>query len=454
MSYVRSVRSYSPDIRLYLIYTLLVNVAIGVFALLLNLYLVQLGLRENFIGAFNALYTLAIAGTSLSMGWLLNRYGVWKCVAVGTAGFVVVSASLTLVTTPVLLLALSALSGVATGFVLTPVMPFIVELTRSRQRADVAALVFSLTSVATVIGSLVGGWMPRLLAITFGLELPGTMAFRLTLLAGLVVAAFGLVPLQRMSSQRKRNRPADSAAEATQSGLLELPQGDVRQRVIVFVLVGGLMSLGAGAVFPFYNVFLLELGTPAGQIGTIFAVGWMLAAVVGLSAPAIARRLGSQKAVSLVRMVPVPLFIAMAIQPGLAIAVLVHWVRISSVSLGWPIDSTYISEVLPDKARTSVFGYRSAAWNVGFSISSLVAGVSIVRYGYGPSFVAYAVFMTAAMALFYAYFSRIPAPSSIPDDFATAPTTTNPGEPADDPQRRFRRPRLKQTRAFRKSSDD
>lgn len=442
MSYVRSVKSYSPDIRLYLVYTLFANVSIGVFALVFNLYLLQLGLRENFIGAFNAVHTLAIAGTALSMGWMLNRYGVWKCVTLGTAGFILASAALTVITSPTALLGLALVYGIATSFVFTPVMPFIVELTRSRQRADVSALVFSLTSISTVIGSLLGGWMPRLLGITIGLDTPGAMAFRLTLIFGLVIAAIGIIPLTRMSDQRKQNRPADSAAEATMAGLPELPQGQVRRHMMVFIIVGGLMSLGAGAVFPFYNVFLAEIGASAGQIGLIFAVGWTIAAVVGLAAPAMARKLGSQKAVAIVRMVPIPFYLVLIFQPALGLAVFVHWMRISSVSLGWPIDSTYISEVLPAKARTAVFGYRSAAWNVGFSASSLAAGAVIVTYGYGPSFAAYAIFMTLSMALFYFYFSRVPTitPAFAPEDEIT--TTTSPGEPADDPPRP-RRSRLR-----------
>lgn len=407
MSYVRSIKGYSPDVRLYLVYTLIANVSIGVFALVFNLYLLQLGLRENFIGAFNAIHTLAIAGTALSMGWMLNRYGVWKCVTIGTVGFILASLSLTVVTSGPALLGLAVVYGVATSFVFTPVMPFVVELTRSRERAQVSALVFSLTSISTVIGSLLGGWMPRLMSLTFDLEMTSAMAYRLTLIFGLAIAWFGVIPLVKMSKQRKIARPADSAADSTLSGFQDLPEGRVRRHMFAFVMVGGLMSLGAGAVFPFYNVFLVDVGAGPGQIGFIFAVGWTIAAIVGLAAPAMARKLGSQQAVTIVRLIPVPFYLALIIQPALGLAVFVHWLRISSVSLGWPIDSTYISEVLPAKARTAVFGYRSAAWNVGFSISSLAAGAVIVRWGYGPSFAAYAFFMTAAMVWFYLYFSRV-----------------------------------------------
>ncbi len=407
MSYVRSIKGYSPDIRQFLVYTLIANISIGVFALVFNLYLLELGLRENFIGAFNALNTLSIAGMAMALGWVLNRWGVWRVVTVGTVFFILVSFALTIVTSAPLLLVLAVLYGIATSLVFTPVMPFVVELTRSRERADVSALVFSLTSISTVIGSLMGGWLPQIVSRLFDLDLPGAMAYRITLMTGLAIAWLGIIPLQRMSDQRKRARPSDAAAEATQSGLPELPEGKVRRHMFSFVMVGGLMSLGAGAVFPFYNVYLVEVGAGPGQIGFIFAVGWSIAAIVGLAAPAMARKLGSQKAVAIVRMIPVPFYIMLIFQPVLGLAIFVHWLRISSVSLGWPIDSTYISEVLPARARTAVFGYRSAAWNVGFSISSLAAGTLIVRYGYGPSFAAYAIFMSVAMAWFYFYFSRV-----------------------------------------------
>ena len=46
------------------------------------------------------------------------------------------------------------------------------------------------------------------------------------------------------------------------------------------IAVGLIMSLGAGAVFPFYNVFLSEVGATSGQIGLVFAGAWTIAAVV------------------------------------------------------------------------------------------------------------------------------------------------------------------------------
>ncbi|MEZ4522107.1 MAG: MFS transporter [Thermomicrobiales bacterium] len=132
----------------------------GVFALVFNLYLIQLGHEEDFIGLFNAIQTLAMAGTAAMLGQFISRLGLWKVVAGGLALYLIASVLLATITNEVGLLVLSAFWGASTSMVFTPVMPFVVELTRQRQRQEVAALTMSLISLSTTIGSLIGGWAP------------------------------------------------------------------------------------------------------------------------------------------------------------------------------------------------------------------------------------------------------------------------------------------------------
>jgi hypothetical protein len=51
---------------------------------------------------------------------------------------------------------------------------------------------------------------------------------------------------------------------------------------------------------------------------------------------------------------------------------------------------------------------RAAAWNLGFSAASLVAGVLIVNVGYRVTFFDLIVFTALAMAIFVGYYSRHP----------------------------------------------
>jgi MFS family permease len=94
--------------------------------------------------------------------------------------------------------------------------------------------------------------------------------------------------------------------------------------------------------------------------------------------------------------------------PNLPLAAVTHIVRQTSISMAWPIDSTFIAEVLPPRARTRVYGLRAAAWNLGFSAASLVAGVLIVNVGYQVTFLDLIVFTALAMVIFVGYYSRHP----------------------------------------------
>jgi MFS family permease len=435
-SLIRRIRGYDRDIRLYLAYTLAANIAIGVFALVFNLYLIELGHEEDFIGLFNAIQTLAMAGTAAMLGRLIEKLGLWRVVSGGLVLYLAASLLLAVVAQPVALMALSALWGASTSMVFTPVMPCIVELTRQRQRQEVAALTMSLISLSTTFGSLIGGWTPLLLDVTVGLDRPSAGAFRGTMLLGIALAALALIPLLAMSSERRSTRPATARRDDEDAPEPDAPAKEIRWRMIVYVAVGGLMALGGGAVFPFYNVFLSSIGASAGVIGIIFAVAWTLAAVIGLWSPWISAKLGSQRGSVIVRLVPVPLFILLIAVPVLPIAILAHLIRVMSINISWSMESSYISDILPQRVRYSVFGYRSAAWNLGFSLSSFVAGGVIVRYGYGPSFTAYAIAMTAAMGLYYGYFRRIsevrlveplPAPEPIPETEAPESLPLRPG---------------------------
>jgi hypothetical protein len=72
LGYLRRQFNFSRDVRLFLFYNLLANVGWGVFALIFNLYLRELNLREDDMGAFSAAQTLAMAGGAATMGTVLS----------------------------------------------------------------------------------------------------------------------------------------------------------------------------------------------------------------------------------------------------------------------------------------------------------------------------------------------------------------------------------------------
>ena len=114
--------AYPRDVYLFFLYTFCASVAIAVFMLVFNLYLVQLDFREDFIGLANALQTFAMAGTAFMLGRLVARLGTWRVVIFSLSAFLVASSLLALATQAVLILGLVIFWGGATSFLFSTTM--------------------------------------------------------------------------------------------------------------------------------------------------------------------------------------------------------------------------------------------------------------------------------------------------------------------------------------------
>ena len=397
---------FRRDIRLFLLYNLFSNVGIGAFLLIYNLYLVESGFTESFIGIYNATSTTALAIVAMFMGPLIGMYGGWKCITYGTMVFVTASAVLALLGSAAPILAVSIIAGAGTAFLITPIMPFILEWERPEYRVIATAFAFSINSLSLTLGSMIGGWSPRLFSVLLDIELQSVMSYRLALLLGLAVAGLGLIPMYRMTEARAGSGDEEGAFAAIPE--LPLARQQVRRDIMIFAGATGILALGIGAVMPFYNVYLNTIGARPSRIGMIFALAGIVAAIIGLLVPVLARRYGELNTLFWVRIAPAPVFLLLLVFPHLLVAALAHVMRTTATSMGWPLDSGVMGNVLPPRARASGFSVRSGLWNLGYATSSLIAGVVIVAYGYGPTFVAFAICSVASTVLFVSYFKRHP----------------------------------------------
>jgi MFS family permease len=396
---------FGREIRLFLAYTFLANIGFGVFTLIFNLYVYALDFREDAIGVFNSVQTFSMAATAVMLGSLFNRLGLWRVIFIGVIVYGLSGIGLALSTWAPAIIVLSAFFGAGIAILFTVTMPFIIEYGRYDQRTNIATVAFSFASLSLTLGSLIGGFAPIALSAFIPSVSSGSpAAYRAALIAGSLLGLAALLPLLRMGEARRSHR--DRAGRASEEEAPVTPRA--RQDTAVFIAVGLVTALGAGLVVPFYNVYLQTLGANPRQIGLIYAAGGIAAAIIGLGAPLASRQLGSLSAVFVIRGAPLPFYLLLPLAPGFGIAVVAHVVRQVSINMAWPVDSTFISELLTGKLRAAVFGWRSAAWNLGIGLSSIAGGWLIVRWGYEVTFVGFVVLTLGAIAGYYIYYRRHP----------------------------------------------
>ncbi len=394
----RSPRAVGRVLLLYLCFQFLSNIGLGVFALLFNLYLRKLGLREDFIGLFNALTTLSWAAGALVVGPLSRRVGARAIIIGGIILYTVVATLQVIVVTPWLLLAVGFAVGMANAAMFVPSTPYVFTLIPPHRRTEAQAFLFAAQALSTALASFLGGALPGLIGGD------ALRSFRVTMFVGIGLSIVSILPLLLL---RHAPEQPDAPNRAAPVAFTPAEARQCRRDNIAFGCVGGLMALGTGAVLPFYNVYLTTLGASPEGVGVLFSVSSLAGGVVALGAPYIARRLPPLRAVAAMRLfaVPVGLLIGFGLS-SVPLACAFYATRMIGVSLSWPIESSTIGNVLDPRNRVSLFGARSAAWNLGMALAAWAGGAVIVRLGYAPVHLWYAVLYAAAMGLFLAYWPR------------------------------------------------
>lgn len=404
--YRDAARAFSRPARLFLLCDLLAWAANGMHQVLYNLYLVEGGYQEAFVGRAIAANAVGLALMALPAGLLADRWGRRHTLMLGVvceaAGLFVRS----IVLDPGVVLAGSFVGGVGQAFVLITAAPFITEHSTPRERTHLFTSFFAVSLSAGVVGSLLGGMLPwLLLALPAGVA-PGTLnAYRITLVAAGVLAALAFEPLRRMGDLHETPAAQDP----------EPVPPEVRRRLVPIAANAFLLGSGAGLVIPFMNLYFAHrFACSSAQIGAFFSVAQVITSVAALLGTPISRRFGKLRTATAFELASLPFLVTLGAERRLSVAVGAFWLRAMLMQASTPLHHAFVMEVLPRRLRARSTSINSALWHAGWAVSSALAGLVIQRFGYAVPFYVTAVLYAAAVATLFFSFRRVQEPLHAP----------------------------------------
>uniref|UniRef100_A0A832MM50 MFS transporter n=1 Tax=Eiseniibacteriota bacterium TaxID=2212470 RepID=A0A832MM50_UNCEI len=392
--------AFSPPARRFLLAEFLAWVGHGVFAVLFNLYLVEAGHSESFVGSAISLNGLGLGLAALPAGLLAERWGRARCLILGAAldgaGLAVRAAA----PDPGVILGASFVAGAGQSMLAIAAAPFITEHSGARERPHLFSTFFSAALLAGVAGNALGGALPWLAQALPGPLRPTTLgAYRGTLLAGAAIALAAGVVLARLRGLREAPL-AREAARAPREATRRL-----RPIACNFLLIG----MGAGLVIPFMNLYFANrFACSSAQIGLWFAGAQVLTAIAGLLAPAAARRFGRLRAATASQLMSLPFLVSLGAEHHLPLAVAAFWLRATLMQASTPLLQNFVMDALPPGLRARSTSLNHLAWNIGWALSATLSGVVIERFGFAVPFYVTAVLYGAAAITFYRAFRSAP----------------------------------------------
>ncbi len=388
-------RGFSRDAKLYLICTSIYSLMIGVQYLYLNLYALELGFDQAFIGWLVGIPAFVTALVALPVGFLLPRFGYRRGLLLGVSLQIAALLGWTLLPSRAPLLMASALWGLGSALTMITASPLMADVSTEQDRTHLFSIQFAAATLATVVASAVGGVLPGLYHRLFGLPDSGPAPYRATLITAMVIASFALAPVIWMGRHRGRAK-------------LSLKRSELRphrKSLLQLIAVQLTISCGAGLIMPFVNVFYrIEFGASDATLGTAFAVSSLTIVFAGLMMPFLVKRLGNIWAIALTQFISLPFLLVMGFAPWLWISISGYLIRTALMNMSTPTFNALSMSVVPSPLRPLAASLVSLSWNAGWALSSFVSGHIQGAVGFSPLFLAMMGFYLVSPILVVIFF--------------------------------------------------
>ncbi|MFN8513504.1 MAG: MFS transporter [Thermomicrobiales bacterium] len=359
-------------------YTLVKGLQLTLHNLIFPLYLYSLGHDAAAIGRINAVGALVVLVVSIPLGALSDRIGLARSLAIGGLVMPLAMAGMALATSlPTLLIWFVIQQGLSVTYwtALGPLLVGAVPVERRVRAFSVNS--FFLWGLGSA-GSALGGLAAALAGRSLGVSPNAVEPLRVALLLNAAIMLLGAIPLWRI---RNRAVVSDQPRERQPLRLVDL-------RLFGRLLVpDALQACGAGAVIGFLPLFFsLRFGLASDTLGWLFTATGVLGGVAALSAPAVTRRLGDTRAITILMCAVAACVVGTAAAPFLIGAILGEILR---AGLRGTIDPIYapfaMGRVAPER-RGTLGGLYNVTYATGFSLGPLASGWLQVQYGFLPAF--------------------------------------------------------------------
>ncbi len=365
----------------------LYDIGLYIFVLLYNLYLLDLGYREDFLGLVTSAMSLGSIVGALPGAGIVRKLGLRRTVISSSAGVAVLCAFRTAALGRPWLIGTAFVAGAISSVWAVSLVPVVAALTNDRNRAMGYSIWtgwgIGLGAIVGVVAGSMTGWIRRL-----GLAAGDLPARQTALLIGSGIALLSPLLLIRLPLGRTENRKARI-----------FPRSPFAQR---FLFAYAVWNFGVGAFNPFFTAyFSRQLHMSAPRIGVVFSAAQLAELGALLAAPLMLRRFGIVRGISLMQAGAALSLALLATEPPALAAGIMYAMFGSFQFMSEPATFTLLMSRVETDQRAGASSLSFFVTSASQAASSALAGLSIVHFGYRPLLIFASVTSALAAWLFH-----------------------------------------------------
>ncbi len=398
------------------------SLAQGYLAIIVPIYLAQLGFDAVHLGIVFTAAAITSAVLAASIGFFSDRFGRKTSlilISLMMAGGGVVFALSRNFIVLVLAGAIGTIGrggGAGSGGAWGPYYPaeqaLIAEHASDRQRTTIFGALSFVGVITGAIGSLLAA-LPNLLKQGAGFStLDGyRVLFLLTALLGIAMAVIVLPVGDRVLQQQRCGAEVKAGTATTKAKKkigLSASSWNLVSRFMITNTTNGLAIgvLGGFVVYWFYRRYGVDTGELA---GLFFAIN-LVAAFPYLLAGRLARKLGTVNTIVITRAISVVLLFVMVMMPTFLLAALLYLVRMIANTLSNPLRQSYLMGIIPPEERSSAAGLSNLPSQGAAAISPYIAGYLIQLVSLDLPLELAAALQAINAMLYYVFFRNVHPP--------------------------------------------
>jgi len=396
LSYLQKLQLINRDARLTIVSSIGFAFSWGINDVIFNLYLIERGFAEDFIGFLLSISLFVTAAIAIFAGVYTDRKSRKNTLLAGSSLILVATAFLYTTPSPVMLLIAQAIIGVGWALQNVAYTPYTVSVTTEEERVHLFSVRFGFWIIANFFGYIIGGYLPELW-LYFGFASTLMASYQLTLYTGLIPLFLSMLAIFPMT------KDAPTPEELT-FNIRNLENSSFIWKYTSHWTITG---LGAGFFIMFMNIFFNKaFSVDSSTIGLIFGINTVVLASANFLYPILTERIGKTWTIIGSQSLSIPFLLMLSWSPNIGVAALAYISRNVFMNVQLPVMEVFFMEGLKKEEQSTAMGLINSgdalARGVGTNMGGILLAAGMVR----APFAFASLFYIIGVILFYWFFGR------------------------------------------------
>jgi len=401
-------QSWSRNIRLFFLANMLYQIGTGMFSVLYNLYIHELGYPDAMSGKVVSMQSLATALCFIPIGLFGDRFSRKRLLVIGSLCSGIVLAARSLFESEGNLLTMAVLSGIFFAILQVLAIPFLAENIAKADRLRVFSIYSASVLASQVAGSLGGGVIADTMQAAGINEL---LSLKLVLLIGSMATIAAFWPLLAI---KELNIAEKNTVQALEKDLASNQTAQSQSKnefsfIAKFAAIQLMIGIGSGLVVPYLNLYFTNrFSISLSMMSLLLSLGQVMTIISMLIGPTLAGRVGQVKAIVIFQTLSLPFLLLTGFTNLLIVASISFLFRQALMNAANPLQSAILMDRVTARKQSLANSCMQTAFMLGWAtmgpVQSYIIATNGYYWGYAITFSITGALYVSASMLFYFLF--------------------------------------------------